>query len=76
MKKRVVTHFTMKIICTYLYITCNKKIVFVKKYLSLLWILTEHKHCDKAATNSNSENARNRMVASLRGRRGYVDNGR
>jgi len=36
MKKRVVTHFTMKIICTYLYITCNKKIVFVKKYLSLL----------------------------------------
>jgi len=28
----------MKIICTYLYITCNKKILFVKKYLSLLWI--------------------------------------
>ena len=30
-------------------------------------LLSEHKHCDKAATNSNSENARSRMVASLRG---------
>ena len=29
--------------------------------------LSEHKHCDKAATNSNSENARSRMVASLWG---------
>ena len=30
MKKHViVTHFTMKIICMYLYITCNKKILFV-----------------------------------------------
>jgi hypothetical protein len=29
--------------------------------------LSEHKHCDNAATNSNSENARSRMVASLRG---------
>jgi len=28
----------MKIIRTYLYITCNKKTLFVKKYLSLLWI--------------------------------------
>jgi hypothetical protein len=27
----------MKIIRTYLYITRNKKILFVKKYLSLLW---------------------------------------
>jgi len=42
MKKRViVTHFTMKIIRTYLYITCNKKILFVKKYLSLLWVFTD-----------------------------------
>jgi hypothetical protein len=42
MKKRViVTHFTMKIICTYLYITCNKKIFFVKKYFSLLWVFTD-----------------------------------
>jgi hypothetical protein len=30
-------------------------------------LLSEHKHCDNAATNSNSENARSRMVASLRG---------
>ena len=56
---------------TYLYITCNKKILFVKKYLSLLWVFTdfflllsENKHCDNAATNWNSENARSRMVAS------------
>ena len=41
MKKCViVTHFTMKIICTYLYITCNKKILLVKKCLSLLWVFT------------------------------------
>ena len=75
MKKRViVTHFTTKILCTYLYITCNKKILFVKKYFSLLWVFSdfsilyfffpEHKHYDNAATNSNSENARSIMVAS------------
>jgi len=29
--------------------------------------LSEIKHCDNAATNSNSENARSRMLASLRG---------
>jgi len=29
--------------------------------------LSEHKHCDNAATNLNSENARSRMVACLRG---------
>jgi len=66
----------MKIIHAYLYITCNKIILFVKKHLSLLWVFTdfsillvasEHKHCDNAATNSNSEQARSRMVASLRG---------
>jgi len=35
MKKRVtVTHFTKKIIRTYLYINCNKKIIFYK-YFSL-----------------------------------------
>jgi len=40
-KKRVtVTYFTTKIIHTYLYLTCNKKILFAKKYLSLLWIFT------------------------------------
>ena len=62
---------------TYLYITCNKNILFVKKYLSLLWVFTDfsillaafwrHEQCDNAVTNSNSENARSRMVASLRG---------
>ena len=30
-------------------------------------MLSEHKHCGNAATNSNSEKARSRMVASLRG---------
>jgi len=30
-------------------------------------LLSEHKHCDNAATNSNSENAKSIMVASLRG---------
>ena len=30
-------------------------------------MLSEHKHCDNEATNSNSENARSRMVASLQG---------
>jgi hypothetical protein len=30
-------------------------------------MLSDHKYCDNAATNSNSENARRRMVASLRG---------
>jgi len=40
MKKHVtVTYFRMKIIRTYLHITCNK-ILFVKKYLSLLWVFT------------------------------------
>jgi len=42
MKKLViVTHFTMKIIRTYMYINCNKKILFVKKYFSLLWVFTD-----------------------------------
>ena len=67
MKNVLFYTFYNETIRTYRYITANKKMLFVKKYLSLLWILTEHKHCDKAATNSNSENARNRMVASLRG---------
>jgi len=77
MKNRViVTHFTMKIICTYLYITCNKIILFFKNVLaycgysstsSFFLLLSEHKYCDKAANNSNSENARSRMVTSLRG---------
>ena len=40
-KSVIFTHFTMKIILTYRYITCNKKILFVKKYLSLLWVFTD-----------------------------------
>ena len=41
-KKSVnVTHFTMKILRTYLYVPSNKKILFVKKYLSLLWVFTD-----------------------------------
>ena len=69
----------MKIIRTYLYITCNKKMLFVKKYLSLLWVFTtssfflllsEHIHCDNTAANSNSKNARSRMVACLWGSMG------
>ena len=66
---------TTKIIRTYLYITCNKIIFLLKNILAyygyspispFLLLLSEHKHCDKAATNSNSENARSRIVASLR----------
>jgi len=30
-------------------------------------LLSEHKHCDKSVTNSNSEKARSRIEASLRG---------
>ena len=77
MKKCViVTHFTLKIIRTYLCITYNKKILFIKNILAycgysptspFFLLLSEHKHCDNAATNSNSKNARSRMVASLRG---------
>jgi hypothetical protein len=66
----------MKITRTYLYITCNKKILLLKNILAYcgyspispsFLLLSEHKHCDFAATNSNSENARRRMVATLWG---------
>ena len=59
----------------YLYVTCNKKIL-LKNILAycgysptspFFLLLSEHKYCDNMATNSNSENARSRMVASLRG---------
>jgi len=58
------------------HITWNKKILFVKKILAycgnspiflFFLLLSEHKHCDNAATNLNSENARSRMAASLQG---------
>jgi len=51
----------------------------LKKYLAycgdsttspFFLLLSEHKHCDNAATNSNSKNARSRMVASLQGSMG------
>jgi hypothetical protein len=76
-KRVIVTHFTMKIIRKYLYITCNKNILFVKKNIlaycgysptsPFFLLLSEHKRCDNAGTNSNSENARSRMMASSRG---------
>ena len=67
----------MKIISTYRYITCNGKIVFVKNILAncgysptapYFLLLSEQKHYVNTTTNSNSENARSRMVTSLRGR--------
>jgi len=70
---------------TYLYTNCNKKNLFVKNILAycgysqaspFFFLLSEHKHCDNAATNSNSENARSRMVASFAGKRGYGNKGR
>jgi hypothetical protein len=56
--------------------TCNKKTLFVKNILAycgysltspFFLLLSEHEHCDNVATNSNSKNARSRMVASLQG---------
>jgi len=76
-KKRViVSHFTMKIVRTYLHLACNKKNLFVKNSLAycgysptspFFLLLSEYKHCNNAATNSNSKNARSRMVVNLRG---------
>jgi len=69
-------HFYNENHTTCLYITCNKKFYLLKiisPYCGYLptfpffLLLSEHKHCDNAATNSNSENARSRMVANLRG---------
>ena len=40
-KSVTVTHFTMKIIRTYLCINSNRKMIIVKKYLSLLWVFTD-----------------------------------
>jgi len=34
------------------------------------FLLSEHKHCNNAATNSNSKDTRSRVVASLRGSMG------
>ena len=39
----------------------------IHRLLHSSFLLSEHKHCDNAATNSKSENARSGMVASLQG---------
>jgi hypothetical protein len=41
--------------------------VGIHRLLQSSFLLSEHEHCDNVATNSNSENARSRIVASLRG---------
>jgi len=73
-KSVIFAHFTMKIIRTYLYITCNK--MLSKNILAYggyspsspyFLLLSEHKRCYNTATHSNSEYARNRIVTSLLG---------
>ena len=45
MKKRViVTHFTVKIIRTYPYVTCNKKIIFLEKYQPISGVIGMNYH--------------------------------
>ena len=39
-------------------------------------MLSEHKHCDNAATTLNSENARSRIGCRFAGKCGYGDTGR
>jgi hypothetical protein len=39
-------------------------------------VLSEHTHCDNAATNSKRENARSRMFGKFTGKREYGDKGR
>lgn len=66
MKKRVsVKHFTMKIIRTYLYVNCNTKILFVKKYLSLLWVPTDFSILLDAAmtTDDDDDDEGDMMIA-------------
>jgi hypothetical protein len=46
----------MKIIRMYLYITCNKKILFVKKYLSLFWVFTNFSILLVAAMITDDDN--------------------
>jgi len=73
------TLFTVKITRKCLYINCNKKFYLLKNILAycgyspnspFFLLLSEHKHCENSANNLNSENARSRMLASLRGRVG------
>jgi hypothetical protein len=71
-----VIHFTMKIVRSICTQTVIRKFYLIKNILAycgysptspFFLLLSEHKHCDNAATNSNSEKTRSRMVASLRG---------
>ena len=75
------THFTMKILRTYIYINCSRKICLLKNLSAycvyppaspIFLLFCEHKHYDNAATNSNSEKATSRIMASVIGR---VDTG-
>jgi len=68
----------MKIIRKYLNINYNKKNYLLKYILTycgysptspFFLLLSEYKHCDNAATNWNSENAKSRIVGSLGGQR-------
>ena len=66
MEKRVNgKNFTMKIIKVVLKIILTYCGYSPTSLFFLL--LSEHKHCHNAATNSSSENARSRMVTSLAG---------
>jgi hypothetical protein len=76
MKKRVAIYFTTKIMCTFLSITHNIKCHLLENISAyceyspttpFFLLFSEHKYWDNAATNSNSENARSRMVACLQG---------
>jgi len=76
-KKRVtVTHFTRNHKYVPVHNLLIRKFYLLKNILAccgysptspFFLLLSEHKHCDNAATNWNSENARSRMVATLRG---------
>jgi hypothetical protein len=52
-------------------VTNINTVKFIDKYG-----LSEHKHCDNAATNANSENTRSRMEASSAGKSEYEGKGR
>ena len=45
----------MKIIRTYLYVTCNKNILFVKKYLRQLWVFTDFSNLLVAAVITDDD---------------------
>jgi len=77
MKKRVtVTQFKWKSYVRTCTLTVTSKLYLLKIILAycgysptspFFLLLSEHKHCDNAATNWNSENARSRMAARLWG---------